>query len=272
MTAPPLNSIIRQRIDIAPGHWIIYVAPDGWKLPHFEAGQYATLGLPGTAPLFDGARPGAPLDDPNELVTRDYSIVSSPLEKECLEFYLVLVDDGVFTPRLYPLKAGDRLWMAKEITGTFVLSRSPDDANLLFVATGTGIAPYISMLRTILPTETRRRIAVFHGVRHSSDLSYREELLTMDRLYPHFSYIPTISRPQKEIVSWKGRTGYVQHIWQARVLNEIWGLAPTPDNTHVYLCGSPQMIDGFAGLLGEDGFREITDEDAKGQIHVERYW
>ena len=266
-----LNAIISRRIDVAPGVWIIYVTPDGWELSDFDPGHYVSLGLPGTHPRCEEANGEEALENPEKLIKRAYSIASSPNERNHLEFYLVLVEEGGLTPRLFPLHAGDRVWLGKKITGTFVLSRAPQDANLVFVATGTGIAPFISMLRTMLTSETRRHVSLLHGVRHTSDLGYREELLSMERLSPYFSYLPTVSRPQLEKVPWQGRTGYVQHIWQSRVLNEIWGVEPTPENTHVYLCGSPQMIDDSIKLLGKERFVEHTRKEP-GQIHVERYW
>ena len=270
VSAPELNAIITQRHDIAPGVWVIYVEPDGWALPDFEAGQYATLGLPGTYPRCEGGD-AEPLHDPHALITRDYSIASSPLERRHLEFYLVLVGEGPLTPRLYPLLIGDRIWVDRSIKGTFVLSRAPSEANLVFFATGTGVAPYISMLRTLLPRSGTRRIALLHGVRRSADLGYREELQTMDRMNANFHYLPTVSRPQLEPTEWRGRTGHIQEIWKARTLGELWGFEPEPFNTHIYLCGSPAMIDESIGMLRKEGFVQQTD-DQEGQIHVEKYW
>lgn len=249
----------------------MYVAPSGWDLADYESGQYTTLGLPGTAPRCPGAAEEEPLKKPERIIKRAYSIVSSPIEKGHLEFYLVLIEDGALTPRLFNLRPGDRLWLSPKITGTFVLSKVPEDANLVFVATGTGVAPYVSMLRTILRPETKRKIALFHGVRNSQDLGYMKEILTMERVSENFTYIPTVSRPKTEIVPWHGQTGYVQEIWESRVLNDRWGFEPTPENTHVYLCGSPGMIDSLVDTLGKDGFVEHT-RTTPGQIHLERYW
>jgi ferredoxin--NADP+ reductase len=265
------NAIISQRHDIGNGVWVIYVTPDGWTLSDFEAGQYTALGVPGTAPRCEGVLPEPPLKKPEKLIKRAYSIVSSPLEKGHLEFYLVLIKDGSMTPRLFTLYAGDRVWLSPKIAGIFVLSKAPADANLVFVATGTGIAPYVSMLRTILRPGTKRRIALFHGVRESRDLGYMTEILAMERVSPNFTYIPTISRPGNEPVPWKGRTGYVQQIWESRVLDGIWGFEPMPENTHVFLCGSPGMIESMVDHLGRDGFTENT-RSTPGQIHLERYW
>ncbi len=271
VSASQLNAIITQRHDLGKGVWVVYITPDGWRLADFEAGQYTTLGLPGTAERCDGCDPEPPLKIREKLVKRAYSIVSSPLETDHLEFYLVLIKEGSLTPRLFMLHPGDRVWMAPKITGTFVLSKASSDANLVLVATGTGIAPYVSMLRTILRPDTTRHIALFHGVRGSQDLGYMKEMLALERVSSRFVYIPTISRPDGEIVPWTGKSGYVQEIWASRVLNELWGFEPTPDNTHVYLCGSPGMIESTLDLLGKDGFAEHT-RTTPGQVHLERYW
>jgi ferredoxin--NADP+ reductase len=266
-----LNAIVTQRHDLGQGVWVIYVAPDGWKLSEYESGQYTTLGLPGIAPRCASAEAEEPLKKPEKIIKRAYSIVSSPNEKDHLEFYLVLINEGALTPRLFTLQPGDPVWLSPKITGTFVLSKVPDDANLVFVATGTGIAPYVSMLRSILRPNMKRKIALFHGVRVSHDLGYMKEILAMERVSASFTYIPTISRPKKEIVPWHGRTGYVQEIWKSGILTDTWGFEPTPDNTHVYLCGSPGMIDAHIRTLGKDGFKEHT-RTTPGQIHLERYW
>lgn len=272
LSAPELNAIVTQRHDVGKGAWVIYVTPDGWSLPAFEAGQYATLGLPGMAPRWSGAEPEPTLKDPEKLIKRAYSIVSSPVEDGHLEFYLVLINSGSLTPRLFNLQPGGRLWLSPRIIGSFVLAKVPADTNLVFVATGTGIAPYVSMLRTILGPKTRRKIALFHGVRVSQDLGYMKEMLAIQRLCPNFAYIPTVSRPQSEVVPWKGMTGYVQQAWESGVLKKRWGFGPTPDETHFFLCGSPGMIESMVKALSKDGFSEHTRARPNGQIHLERYW
>lgn len=270
-TMEQTNAIITHRIDIAPGVWIIHVAPDGWELPDFEAGQYAALGLPGTAPLCsDVKRDSDAFSSSDELIKREYSIVSSPKEVGYLEFYLVLVPDGDLSPRLFCKREGGRIWLDETIGGSFTPSRAPDDSNLVMVATGTGIAPYVSMLRTILTQDEPRWISLLHGVRHSIDLGYREELMSMERLCDRFSYFPIVSRPSDEVVPWSGRTGYVQDLWTDSVIERAWGSSPTPRDTHVYLCGGDAMIDAMLDLLGRDGYEEHTKE-SPGQIHTERY-
>ena len=272
MTANALNAVVAARIEVAPGLVILRVAPDGWDLPPFRPGQFAVLGLPAEAGRHPVADPeGDPAPKPGTLIRRSYSIASSSVEREYLEFYLTLVRSGSLTPRLFALKAGDRLWLGPKITGLFTFEQVPADADIVMIATGTGLAPYMSQLRTALLHDPARRVAVLHGARHSWDLGYRAELVTMQRLRRHLLYLPVVSRPDEEPVAWAGEVGYVQDLWVRGVLERDWGVRPEPFNTHVFLCGNPAMIETMAALLAGEGFREHTPRQP-GQVHVERYW
>ena len=266
-----LNAVLLQRIEVAPGLLILRVAPDGWELSAFTAGQFAVLGLPGSAPryrLADAEDEPAP---PDKLIRRAYSVASSSLDRQYLEIYVTLVRSGALTPRLFALQPGDRLWLGKKITGMFTLDSVPKSAHLALIATGTGLAPYMSMLRSELLCDPARRVAVLLGARHSWDLGYRGELITMTRLCPSFAYLPIISRPDDEPQAWPGAVGHVQNLWRGGALAAAWGEVPSAATTHVLLCGSPGMIDGMVALLEAEGFREHSKKEP-GQIHVERYW
>ena len=178
---------------------------------------------------------------------------------------------GALTPRLFALEPGDKLWLGPKITGRFTLDDAPDDADLVLVATGTGLAPYMSMLRSLLPGGTKRRIAVFLGARHSWDLGYQVELMTMARQNPSFTYQSIISRPAEEPVPWVGPVGYVQDLWQGDHLDHTWGSRPHPDFTRVFLCGNPAMIEDMVTILDDEGFREHSRKEP-GHVFVERYW
>jgi ferredoxin--NADP+ reductase len=196
MGTPELNAVIQQRDEVAPGLVVIRVVPDGWELPDFTPGQFAVLGLPPEAPRCELADPDEEEHKPGKLIRRAYSIASSSVAKAHLELYITLVRSGALTPRLFALEPGDRVWLGPKITGKFTLDDAPDDADLVLVATGTGLAPYMSMLRTMLPDGDGRRIAVFLGARHSWDLGYQAELLTLARRHPTFTYQSIISRPK----------------------------------------------------------------------------
>lgn len=271
MATQALNAVVTQRVDLAPGLMIMRVAPLQGQISEFSAGQFTVLGLPGSAPRVEGSDPEETPPDPEKLIRRSYSIASSSRDTTHLEFYINLVASGELTPRLFALKAGDPLWLGPKITGLFTLRDVPAGGNLVLISTGTGLAPYMSMLRGELMSGRFRRIAVIHGARHSRDLGYSAELTAMDRLWDSFDYFPIVSRPEMEIVPWTGLTGRVQSVWLSGELEKRWGEKPSPENTHVFLCGSPAMIEETLQLLGQEGFREHTRKEP-GQVHLERYW
>jgi len=269
--APDLNAVVSQRIDVAPGLMVLHVAPDQGVLPEFEPGQFAVVGLPATAPRTPLSDPEEPRQGPDRLIRRAYSIASPSLPGHHLELFLTLVRSGELTPRLFALQPGSRLWLGPKITGLFTLADVPADQHLVLVATGTGLAPYMSMLRTRLSGGSKRRVAVLVGARHSWDIGYQAELRTMQRLVPEFTFLPIVSRPAEEPTPWSGATGHVQSLWTGGALEEAWGFRPTAADTHVFLCGSPAMIEGMERLLGAEGFR-LHEKGAPGQVHAEKYW
>jgi ferredoxin--NADP+ reductase len=271
LSMPHLNAIVTQRIDSAPGLMILRVAPEGWELPPFTPGQFAVLGLPASAPKSPGAEPDDPPLPQDTFLSRAYSIASSSLERQYLEFYLVEVKTGALTPRLFALKEGDRVWLGPKFTGRFTLDQVPQDQNVVFIATGTGLAPYMSMLRTHLEAGGSRRYAVLHGARRSRDLGYREELLVMQGLAPNFLYIPVLTRPETEPVPWKGHTGRLPAFWKEKILERAWGFQPSPANTHCFLCGNPAMVEAMEAVLEAEGFTEHSTRKP-GQVHSEKYW
>lgn len=266
-----LNATVRWILNITPELRILHVVPEGWTVPDFEAGQYAVVGLPGAAPRVEGADPEDPEPDPDKLIRRAYSIASASVGHDYLEFYITLVLSGALTPRLFALNEGDRVWLGHRIVGMFTLDQVPPDRDVVLVATGTGIAPYISMIRTYLTAQPDRRFAVLHGARHSWDLGYRSELDALTARYPNFMYIPQISQPAAERVPWKGSTGRVQQLWSGQELEQAWGGHPGPHDAHVFLCGNPAMCEDMVKLLSSEGFREHSRKQP-GEIHVERYW
>ena len=268
---PKLNAIVTLRDEISPWLMILRVEADGWVLPDFAPGQFAVIGLPGSASRCMLSEPEDPPTDPNKMIRRAYSIASSSLAREFMEFYVALVTTGALTPRLFDLKIGDRIWLGPKITGMFTFDQVPPEANVVMIATGTGLAPYMSMLSTHLMCGAPRRVAVLHGARHSWDLGYRSQLMTLQHLCGNFLYQPVISRPQEEPAPWVGATGYVQELWKGGALDQTWGFHPTPESTHIFLCGAPAMIDETEAMLQGEGFKEHSKKEA-GQIHVERYW
>ncbi|HPR64409.1 MAG TPA: ferredoxin--NADP reductase [Thermoanaerobaculia bacterium] len=245
--------------------------PDRWEFPSFSPGQHAILGLPGSAPrvAWSDSEPRTP--PPGHIIKRPYSIASSSVDHAYLEFYIDLVRSGALSPRIFALQTGDRIWLSEQTRGLFTLEQVPSDRNILLIATGTGLAPYMSMVRTNLGTQTHRTLAVIHGARHSSELGYRSELQSIRRLCSNFFYLPAISRPEQEPVPWTGAVGRIQDLFIQGEIDRLTGNPPTAENTHIFLCGNPEMIMDMVEKYEERGFKEHSRRSA-GNLHVERFW
>ncbi len=181
-------------------------------------------------------------------VTRAYSIASPP-DGNRFALCLNRVPDGLVSPRLFALQPGEHVEM-QEPLGYFTLRHPERPA--VFVATGTGIAPFRSMLLAAIPTSAP--ITLLFGARHVYGLLYRAEFEGLARQHAHFQFVPTVTRPDG---SWPGRTGRVQ----AHLDEALAHLAAVPD---VYICGMKEMVDDVRALLKQKGF------DRK-QIIYEKY-
>ncbi len=245
MEHPAYNATISGRHDLTDALAFFRVRPDDEPTP-FVAGQYFTLGLT------SGRR----------LVQRPYSVASSPERPvDDYELYIRRVPDGALTPLLFQTRPGDRIAI-RGPKGRFTLL--PGDERLhLFVATGCGIAPFMSMLRAFRDTRTTRPAVLLHGVSYVRELAYRSSL--EDRAAEArnaFRYVPTVSRPAAPAnVGWRGSTGRVDSI-VASVCDE---LRLSPAKTVAYICGNPEMTVAVASALRERGF-------AEDQIRCEDYW
>ena len=238
---------------------------DGSRLD-FEPGQFVNLGLP---PWKDEDPP--PKDG---LVKRPYSIASAPREPE-LEFFLRLVDGGALTPSLFRLTEGDPLWVETRAVGKFTLASLPEapgptERDLVLVSTGTGLAPFQSMLREFDGQDLWRRFVMINGVRIESDLGYRAELEQKHRDDERFVYVPLCSR-EPEGSPWDGLRGRVQEALAPATYEELVGAPLDPAHCQVMLCGNPEMIDTLEADLGERGFKRHRRREP-GQLHLERYW
>jgi len=211
-----------------------------------------------------------PPSEPDKMIRRAYSIASSSVERRHLEFYLTLVTAGQLSPRLFALRHGSRLFLGPKATGLFTLDRVPSDKAVLLVATGTGLAPYVSMLRTMLIHDTTRRFVVLHGARCSWDLGYRAELESLARLRPNFIYIPSITRPEQD-PHFRGQTGRIQKLMETGVVESLAGLRLDPGLMDVFLCGNPEMIQQVKAMLEAKGFTRDQGKQP-GTLHVEEYW
>ena len=231
---------ILARRDVSRDLWILRIDPGGPF--EYRAGQYATLGLE-----FDGGR-----------TERAYSLVSSPYEPE-LEVFLELVPQGGLTPRLFQLQPGDTLLCRKLAKGRLLLDLRSGRTNHLLIATVTGVAPFVSYVRTLYrdwkngegPAAGDHKFFCLQGASHSFEFGYCEELERLASEAPWFNYVSTVSRPWDEAQR-TGETGRVDDV--LRKYTDQWGLRP--DRTTAYLCGHPRMIENSRGILERAGWKK----------------
>ena len=263
------NATVVGREAINPQLLILRVRPDGGDYS-FLPGQFAVLGLLGGESRVPEAAPEEAALEPQKMIRRAYSIASSSVERSYVEFSLTLVTTGELSPRLFALRHGSRIFIGSRASGLFTLDRVAPNKAVVLVATGTGLAPYVSMLRTMLIAETVRKFVVLHGARCSWDLGYRAELESLARIRPNFTYIPSITRPGED-PHFRGQTGRIQKLLEQGVVEKVAGVRLDPAETDVFLCGHPEMIDYVATVLQTRGFTKDHGKKS-GTIHVEEYW
>jgi len=270
MDSADLNATVVYRQDVTDGLAVVRVRPDGGAVPEFEPGQFATLGLPPDPVPESEPGPEAAGRRRPKMVRRAYSIASPPQVRDYLEFLVILVEGGRLTPKLWTLHEGGRLWMDNKIKGRFTLNGAPADKDLVMVSTGTGLGPFMSMLRAHRGGTRWRRLVMINGVRRVADLGYREELEETARSEDSFFYIPLVSREPPDSL-WPGLRGRVQQVLEDGTYGRLVGTRLDPDQCHVFLCGNPDMIRSVQASLESRGFRPHTN-NSPGNIHFERYW
>jgi ferredoxin--NADP+ reductase len=237
-----------ERIDVSANLAVFRFRPA--EQLSFAAGQYATIGV-----AIDGV-----------VIERPYSIVSSPHER-LLEFFVELVPRGDLTPKLWELKLGSSILIRRRIVGHFSLDTRVN--RHLMLATVTGVAPFVSILRTHQierSAESQDRFLLIHSASRSVDLGpYLVELEDLSRS-GWLSYLPTISRPWQE-PDWKGEVGRVEDV--VRKHADHLGFDYT--NTVAYACGHPGMVENVKGLLERAGFpKEQIREEEYFKLHDSR--
>jgi len=215
---------------------------EGGEPVDFEPGQWVNLLL---------TEEGEPLK-------RAYSIASPPLGSPRFELAVTLVEGGPGSMILHDLPLGATL----RATGPqgFFSRAAADPSPALFVATGTGVTPFRSMLLAALAAKASAPLWILFGARHEEDILYAEEMSRLTREHPNVRFEVTLSQPR---ASWTGRRGYVQtHV------RELWSAlcAVSPDAApHMYICGLERMVKAVRELA-----RKEIGVDRK-QVHVERY-
>jgi len=217
----------------------------------FQAGQFTKLGLE-----VDG-----------ELVGRPYSLVNSP-EEQPLDFTFVVVPGGPLSAKLASLEPDARIWVAPRANGFLVLREVPEAAHLWLMATGTGVGPFLSILKTALPWDRFERVVLVHAARYAPELIYPETVQGIARAHPdRFVYVPFVSREKTDFAL----TGRIpQAIGDGRLETRA-GILLKPESSQVMLCGNPEMVADTTGALLARGLKKHRRREP-GQISVENYW
>jgi ferredoxin/flavodoxin---NADP+ reductase len=216
----------------------------------FKAGQYNRLRLP-----IDG-----------EWVARPYSYVNPP-DGRPLEFYLITVPGGPLSNRLAQLRRGDAVELMPRASGLFTLDQVPDARDLWLIATGTGLGPFLSILRSGECWERFRNVRLVHGVRRAEELGYRDTLLALGFGPDRFRCLPMVSREDGP----GALRGRITAALRDGRLEQAAGLAITPESSQLMLCGNPDMVRETQTLLGERGLQRCR-RGRPGQVTVENYW
>lgn len=243
----------------------------GLQLPSFKPGQFVPLGVKvGDTRIF-----------------RDYSITSDPAERNYYEFYIKHKEHpvaGKFTSRLFQMNLGEMvLW--ENPRGVFTIEEKHGDAKetrtMVLVASGTGIAPFISYVRFLAKSQQPHRVVLLHGVSYPDELGYRNLLEGFSAQDGNLdlTYVPTISRPDDpKSKNWSGNTGRVESLISGigrheSKLENITSSELTPDNSIFYLCGYKEMTDSVSSLLSDASFVSIRKkrDDGTFDIKLELY-
>ncbi|HEY6379891.1 MAG TPA: FAD-binding oxidoreductase [Candidatus Dormibacteraeota bacterium] len=235
------------RDDFTDDLWMVRIRPE---VPiSFRAGQYVTVGV----------------EQNGKLLERPYSIVSSPAEPD-LELFIELVPPGLLTPHLFPLRVGAEVVLRPRCKGVFLKECPVAAETHLFVATVTGIAPFVSWLRQRRAQEVggqaaaQEPVVLLQGASLDNEFGYLEEMRALAQDASWFTYIPTVSRPWL-CPGWAGETGRVEDV--LRKYSDSLGVER--GRAGVYLCGHPGMIAGARAIM----LRKGIDDKA---IREEQYW
>jgi ferredoxin--NADP+ reductase len=221
---------------------------------------------PGVAPFESGQFLQVGVELPEKHLHRPYSVASP--HADTLDFFIVRVDEGELTPRLWLLEEGDSIDVSAKATGGFTLSHTPGAETIWLLATGTGLAPYIAMMRESTIWERYKNVVLVHGVRYATDLAYQDELFQITRTHgDRFHFIPVISRAEVP----GAISGRITAAIENGSLESIAKSSLTPSNSAVMMCGNPQMLDDVEVLLKNRGMLRHK-KSAPGHVVVERYW
>lgn len=218
----------------------------------FIAGQFAKLGL----------------EINGERVQRAYSYVNAPCNKD-LEFYLVTVPGGKLSLLLHTLQPGDSLMVTKEATGFFILDIIPGCDNLWMLATGTALGPYLSILEQGDGLDRFKNIVLVHAARFFQDLNYLPKMIELQQRYNGKLRVQTVVSRERVPGSLTGR---MPALIADGSLEATVGLPLNAHNSHVMLCGNPQMVRDTQQLMKDSRNMHKNLKCKPGHITSEHYW
>ncbi|WP_296173578.1 ferredoxin--NADP reductase [Psychrobacter sp. UBA2769] len=254
--------------------------PDSFK---FTAGQFVRLGVnPSQLKYYKQLSAVADTDDDDEEldetldedIFRAYSIVSSPFD-EVLEFFSIVIPDGAFTSQLQHLEVGDELLLNTMPFGFLTLARyqKPLPKDLWLLATGTGLAPFLSMLQDLKTWEDYEHIILAYSARSTEELAYIDKIESLQEDFgslvdnpAKLIFIPIVTREPVE----GALTERLPKLLLDGALQERAGIALDVDSTHVMLCGNPDMVEDTKETLKRLGL--VMNRRGEGNIAVENYW
>jgi len=220
------------------------------ELDGYESGQFVRIGL----------------RDGDEVVARPYSLVNTPQENH-LEVYFNIVEDGPLSPRLFALAAGDEVLVSDRPSGFLTVSEVPATRHLWMIATGTGIGPFLSILKSDTAWQKFENLILCYSVSHAEELAYQDLIQEIaDSRGDQFRYVPIVTRE-----SFDGGLGKrVPSIMQDGSLEQFVGLEINAANSHVMMCGSTDMITDVSAALVERGMQKHRRR-APGHFTTEKY-
>lgn len=222
------------------------------EFPEFKAGQFTRLALE-----IDG-----------EQVSRPFSLVNAPQQRP-LDFYFIEVPGGALSTRLAKLEAGDTIQIAPKASGLLTIDQLPEARHLFLLSTGTGVGPFLSIIKTADTWERFEKVVLVHAVRYRDELTYQDTIAEVQAEQPeNFIYIPMVSREQCDFAL----SGRIPQAIEDGRLQHWTGIDITPQDSQVMLCGNPDMIQDTMDLLIESyGMKKHSRRDP-GQISIEKYW
>ncbi len=216
--------------------------PDNFQ---FENGEFVTIGL----------------KTEGKLIARAYSIVSTN-DTAHLEFLSIHVPDGPLTSKLAQVREGDGVWINSKTTGSLTLKYVQPGRNLYLLATGTGLAPFISLIRSAEVYQQYQHVILIHTVRTTKELAYRDEL--QSHSHARFLYVPTVTREEFPV------NQRCSDLFKSGELFALRNLpAADPAFDRVMICGNPNMNKDMSDYLEKQGWT-MTDYHGVGNFTVEK--